>query len=117
MVNCPVCDAGLDIDEDELDEGDEFTCDECGAELSVIGTDPLEIEPASDADEDEEEYGRDHDRAGHRKPEGKGQTNRIAVLVIAANRGLAGAYNGNVLRAANAFIKRQESEGKLLPRW
>jgi F-type H+-transporting ATPase subunit gamma len=36
----------------------------------------------------------------------------VAVLVISANRGLAGAYNGNVLRAANAFIKRQESEGK-----
>lgn len=55
MVNCPVCDAALDIDEDELDEGDEFTCDECGAELSVVGTDPLEIEPASDADADDEE--------------------------------------------------------------
>ncbi len=55
MVNCPVCDAALDIDEDELDEGDEFTCDECGAELAVVGTEPLEIEPASDGDEDEED--------------------------------------------------------------
>ena len=55
MVNCPVCDAGLDIDEDELDEGDEFTCDECGAELAVAGTDPLEIEPAADGDEDDED--------------------------------------------------------------
>jgi len=55
MVNCPVCDAGLDIDEDELDEGDEFTCDECGAELSVVGTDPLEIETASDSEEDDED--------------------------------------------------------------
>ena len=55
MVNCPVCDAALDIDEDELDEGDEFTCDECGAELAVVGTGPLEIEPASDGDEDDED--------------------------------------------------------------
>lgn len=55
MVNCPVCDAVLDIEEDELDEGDEFTCDECGAELGVVGTDPLEIESVSDADEDEDE--------------------------------------------------------------
>ena len=55
MVNCPVCDAGLDIDEDELDEGDEFTCDECGAELAVVGTDPLEIEPAAEGDEDDED--------------------------------------------------------------
>jgi len=55
MVNCPVCDAALDIDEDELDEGDEFTCDECGAELSVVGTDPLEIEAASAVGEENEE--------------------------------------------------------------
>ena len=55
MVNCPVCDAALDIDEDELDEGDEFTCDECAAELAVVGTDPLEIEKVSEADEDEDE--------------------------------------------------------------
>jgi lysine biosynthesis protein LysW len=55
MVNCPVCDGVLDIEEDELDEGDAFTCDECGAELAVTGTDPLEIEPVSDEDEDEDE--------------------------------------------------------------
>src|SRR3954449_316361 len=35
------------------------------------------------------------------------QTNKVAVVVITANRGLAGAYNGNVLRAATAFIRRQ----------
>jgi alpha-aminoadipate carrier protein LysW len=55
MVNCPACDAVLDIDEDDLDEGDEFTCDECGAELAVVGTDPLEISAAADADEDEDD--------------------------------------------------------------
>jgi lysine biosynthesis protein LysW len=54
-VNCPVCDAVLDIEEDELDEGDEFTCDECGAELGVSGTDPLEIEPVSELDEEDED--------------------------------------------------------------
>ena len=46
-----------------------------------------------------------------RKVEGRG-TGRVAVLVITANRGLAGAYNGNVLRLASSFIKRQESQGK-----
>ena len=55
MVNCPVCDAVMDVEEDELDEGDEFNCEECGAEVSVVGTDPLEIEPLSDAEEDEDE--------------------------------------------------------------
>jgi alpha-aminoadipate/glutamate carrier protein LysW len=55
MVNCPVCDAVLDVEEDELDEGDEFTCEECGAEVAVVSTDPLEIEPSVDEDEEEED--------------------------------------------------------------
>ena len=40
------------------------------------------------------------------------QTRRVAVVVITSNRGLAGAYNGNVLRAAGHFIREQESAGK-----
>ncbi len=55
MVNCPNCDAAIDLDEDELDEGETLTCDECGAELSVTGLDPLELETSEDEDEDEEE--------------------------------------------------------------
>ena len=47
-----------------------------------------------------------------RKVDDRSKTNRIALLVITANRGLAGAYNGNVLRASNAFIKKQEAAGK-----
>jgi len=40
------------------------------------------------------------------------QTNRIALVVITSNRGLAGAYNGAVLRAANHFYKEQTAAGK-----
>jgi F-type H+-transporting ATPase subunit gamma len=47
-----------------------------------------------------------------RKVDDRTRKNRIALLVITANRGLAGAYNGNVLRASNAFIKQQEAAGK-----
>jgi F-type H+-transporting ATPase subunit gamma len=36
---------------------------------------------------------------------------KIALLVITSDRGLAGAYNGSVLRAANQFIRAQESAG------
>src|SRR5882672_10460157 len=41
-------------------------------------------------------------------------TNRIALVVITSNRGLAGAYNGSVLRAAGAFIRQQEAAGKTI---
>jgi alpha-aminoadipate/glutamate carrier protein LysW len=61
MVNCPNCDAVIDLDEDELDEGDTLTCDECGADLSVTGLDPLELETSEDEDEDEEEEEDDLD--------------------------------------------------------
>lgn len=56
MVNCPKCDAIIDLDEEELDEGDTLTCEECGADLSVASVDPLELEaPGEDEDEEEEE--------------------------------------------------------------
>jgi F-type H+-transporting ATPase subunit gamma len=47
-----------------------------------------------------------------RKPGAEDRKNKIALVVLTSNRGLAGAYNGNVLRASNAFIKQQEAEGK-----
>jgi len=55
MAICPECDAKIDLDEEELDEGDLITCDECGAELRVLGLDPLELESTEDDEEEEEE--------------------------------------------------------------
>jgi alpha-aminoadipate carrier protein LysW len=61
MVNCPNCEAVMDLDVEELDEGDTLTCDECGAEVSVTGLDPLELETSEDEDEEEEEDDEDLD--------------------------------------------------------
>jgi len=55
MVECPVCDGKIDVDEEDVDEGDTISCDECGAALKVVGTEPLELESAEDLDEDEED--------------------------------------------------------------
>jgi F-type H+-transporting ATPase subunit gamma len=41
-----------------------------------------------------------------------GGSGTIALVVITSNRGLAGAYNGSVLRMANHFIRDREKEGK-----
>ena len=46
-----------------------------------------------------------------RKVDETNKTNRIAVIVITSNRGLAGAYNGSILRLANSFIRQQEQAG------
>jgi len=55
MVTCPVCDGDIDVDEEEVDEGDTLSCDECGASLKVLGKDPLELESADDLDEEDED--------------------------------------------------------------
>ncbi|MGA2271529.1 MAG: hypothetical protein ABSH44_23950 [Bryobacteraceae bacterium] len=55
MVTCPVCDGTIDVDEEDVDEGDTISCDECGADLRVVGTDPLELESADDLEEDEDD--------------------------------------------------------------
>jgi F-type H+-transporting ATPase subunit gamma len=46
------------------------------------------------------------------RPTAETRTNRIALVVITSNRGLAGAYNGSVLRTAMHFIRDQEAAGK-----
>jgi len=55
MVNCPSCDAVIDVDQEDLDEGEVLTCDECGSTLNVISLDPLELEVEGDGDEDEDD--------------------------------------------------------------
>jgi lysine biosynthesis protein LysW len=63
MEKCPVCNAAaIDVEEEELDEGDELTCEECGATLRVASLGPLELEPAEeDEDEDEDDDFDDED--------------------------------------------------------
>jgi len=55
MVTCPVCEGTIDVDEDDVDEGDTLSCDECGADLKVVGTDPLEVESAEEDEEEDED--------------------------------------------------------------
>jgi alpha-aminoadipate carrier protein LysW len=55
MVTCPVCEGTIDVEEEDVDEGDTISCDECGADLKVVGTDPLEVESAEEEEEEEDE--------------------------------------------------------------
>lgn len=60
MATCPDCDSLLDIDPDEVEEGETITCDECGMELEVVSSDPLEL-----AAIDDEGYDDEDDLLGH----------------------------------------------------
>lgn len=53
MVSCPKCDATIDVEEEELDEGDVLSCDECGAALTVASLNPVELNSEEDDDEEE----------------------------------------------------------------
>ena len=55
MIHCPLCNADIDVDEEELDEGDSLICEECGANLNVSGVSPLELTQDSDDDDDDDD--------------------------------------------------------------
>jgi alpha-aminoadipate carrier protein LysW len=43
MPSCPECENDLDLELDEIEEGDVVACDECGTEFEVVGVEPLEL--------------------------------------------------------------------------
>ena len=55
MANCPECDAEIEVDEFDVDKGDQLSCPECGSSLEVTGVSPLELDIAPDDEEDEDE--------------------------------------------------------------
>ena len=64
MVLCPECESDLDIEEDELDEGEIVSCTECGTDFEVVGVDPLELARISQDDEDDDDFGKDDEDEG-----------------------------------------------------
>ena len=61
MIHCPLCATEIDVDEEELDEGDSLICEECGANLNVSGVSPLELTPDDDDDDDDEDEDGEYD--------------------------------------------------------
>jgi lysine biosynthesis protein LysW len=59
MIHCPLCATEIDVDEEELDEGDSLICEDCGANLNVSGVSPLELTPDADDDDDDDEEDED----------------------------------------------------------
>jgi alpha-aminoadipate carrier protein LysW len=54
MPSCPECESDLDIEVDEVEEGDVIACEECGAEFEVVGVEPLELARVEDGLEEED---------------------------------------------------------------
>jgi alpha-aminoadipate carrier protein LysW len=65
MVLCPECDSNLDVDADEIDEGEVVSCIECGTDFEVVTASPLELKAVGEGyEEDEEEVAAEEDENG-----------------------------------------------------
>lgn len=59
MLFCPECETSLDVEEDEVDEGEILSCPECGLDFEVVTINPVELKSVEEEekyeDDDEEE--------------------------------------------------------------
>jgi alpha-aminoadipate/glutamate carrier protein LysW len=61
MTSCPECESDLDIDVEEVEEGDVVACVECGTEYEIVGVEPLELSKIEEGIDDEEEDFKNED--------------------------------------------------------
>jgi|SRR5438270_13117980 alpha-aminoadipate carrier protein LysW len=65
MIYCPECENDLDIEEDEVDEGEIVSCSECGTDFEIVTVNPIELKPVEEEgyveEEEEEEEAEDGD--------------------------------------------------------
>ena len=61
VLRCPECSAEIDVDEDEVEEGEILNCPECECELEVSQTHPVALNPISDDLDEEEDEEEDED--------------------------------------------------------
>ncbi len=65
MVSCPECDSNLDVDADEIDEGEVVSCVECGTDFEVVTASPLELKAVGEGyEEDDDEETAEEDENG-----------------------------------------------------
>jgi alpha-aminoadipate carrier protein LysW len=63
MANCPECDAEIEVDEFDVDKGDQLSCPDCGSSLEVTGISPIELDLAPDDDEEDDDEDLDDEDA------------------------------------------------------
>jgi alpha-aminoadipate/glutamate carrier protein LysW len=55
MVLCPKCESEIDVEEEELEEGELLSCTECDGDFEVASVGPLRLTKVSDEEEAEDE--------------------------------------------------------------
>ena len=59
MASCPDCEAVMDVEEDEVEQGEVINCPDCGAELAVVNTNPIEVKRIEEEEEEDDEEEED----------------------------------------------------------
>ncbi len=77
----------------------------------AVGTKPYTLKVRELVEELASSVGGDVEHPLLRRVTKENQVGRIALVVITSNRGLAGAYNGSVLRAAERFLRAADAAG------
>jgi alpha-aminoadipate carrier protein LysW len=54
VAKCPECGALIDIEEDEVEQGEIISCPDCAVDLEIVNTHPLEFDVLEEEDEEEE---------------------------------------------------------------
>jgi hypothetical protein len=55
VVRCPKCATEIDVDEDEVEEGEILACLECETEMEVVQIHPVKVNVISDDDDEDDE--------------------------------------------------------------
>ena len=63
-TQCPACDAPVEIDLQDLTEGDCVVCDQCDEALTVVSVSPLELEVVDVVDDYEDDDLEEEDLDG-----------------------------------------------------
>ncbi len=61
MVYCPACEADMDLDEEQLEEGGVVSCGGCGAQFEIVSPHPLELERITDDEGEDDDEDDDYD--------------------------------------------------------
>ncbi|MGH9788350.1 MAG: hypothetical protein ACRD4U_06580 [Candidatus Acidiferrales bacterium] len=69
MAKCPECGALIDIEEDEVEQGEIISCPDCAVDLEIVNTHPLEFDVLEDEEEDEDEEEGDEESEGEEDDE------------------------------------------------
>jgi alpha-aminoadipate/glutamate carrier protein LysW len=57
---CPECDEEVYVDA-ESEQGDVVSCEECGADLEIVGLDPIELDVSQDREKDDIDENDDYE--------------------------------------------------------